>query len=397
MVGSFPRPIGGVSNVCFHLCQELSKKNVIINFVDTNFNTDKTVPQGVKIHMVKPFSLRIIKCLLFHPLLILNCLTRFVILVKTLRILSDISSIIGIVNEILEINKKEHIDIIHTHHAYPRSFASLIVGKYLKLPVVVTVYCSEFTEEPFTQKYLKLVKYITFKADKVIAISEFTKRQAIEKEGQRDIEVIPCGVDSKKFNPRYNTTELAKKYSITGNTIVLFVGWLIARKGPGILLRAIPLIKDKRNVRFLFIGPDHGLKDKLSQMIEDYHLRDDVILLGEVSDEELVRFYALADIFIFPTVAETEGFGIVAAEAMASETPVIGSKIAAIPEVVVDGKTGILVEPNDPVELAKAIDKLLKDEILRKEMGKEGRKWVKSKFNWEKISEEVIEVYRSCI
>jgi glycosyltransferase involved in cell wall biosynthesis len=55
------------------------------------------------------------------------------------------------------------------------------------------------------------------------------------------------------------------------------------------------------------------------------------------------------------------------------------------------------VEPNDPVELAKAIDKLLKDEILRKEMGKEGRKWVKSKFNWEKISEEVIEVYRSCI
>ena len=397
MIGSFPEPIGGVAKVCYYLCRELTKRNIRINFVDTSYNLNKTFPKEVNMNMPKPLNLVMIKCLIFHPLLTLTCLWHYFRLVKSISIIPDLKLIYSIIYEILKINKKETIDIIHSHHANPRSFAALMIGKYLNVPVIITVYCSEFTEESYIQRYLELVKYVTTKSDKVIAISEFTRRKAIEKVGQINIEVIPCGVDINEFRPNYDTTKLIDKYSISDKKIVLYVGWLIARKGPDVLMRAIPLIEDKGNVKFVFIGPDHGLKKKLSQMIEDYCLEDNVILLGTVSDDELKRFYSIADIFIFPTAVEMEGFGIVAVEAMASETPVIASRIAAIPEVVFHGKTGILVEPSNPIELAEVIKKLLENETLREKMGKEGRKLVKLKYDWGNISEEMIKIYLSIL
>jgi glycosyltransferase involved in cell wall biosynthesis len=126
-------------------------------------------------------------------------------------------------------------------------------------------------------------------------------------------------------------------------------------------------------------------------LIRKYGLEDSVTSTGRVTTEELVREYSAAQIAITPSVYE--GFGLPAAEAMACEVPVIATRAGALPEVVEDGKSGILVPPQDPHALAKAIKRLLDDEPLRRRMGGEGRRRVTRCFSWEQTARQIIDVY----
>lgn len=97
-----------------------------------------------------------------------------------------------------------------------------------------------------------------------------------------------------------------------------------------------------------------------------------------------------AEIFVFPTVWGTEGFGMVAAEAMACGVPVVASRIAAIPEVVLDKETGLLVEPGDPVDLVSKLRLLLGDPSRCRSLGRAGIKHVKQ-YRWDRLAEELVE------
>jgi glycosyltransferase involved in cell wall biosynthesis len=124
-------------------------------------------------------------------------------------------------------------------------------------------------------------------------------------------------------------------------------------------------------IRIVGHGPEHAA---LARLCGDLDLGDSVVLLGDVTRAQLAEEYVNADVFCLPSVQE--GFGIVFLEAMAAGLPVVACRAAAIPEVVHDGATGVLVPPRDPAALARAIGDLLRDPARRKALGDEGRRRV---------------------
>jgi starch synthase len=113
--------------------------------------------------------------------------------------------------------------------------------------------------------------------------------------------------------------------------------------------------------------------------------------LGVQDIETLIEWYQQASIFVCPSLSEP--FGIVNLEALSCGTPVIASNVGGIPEAIQDNKTGILVRPNNPKELAESIQSLLEDAKLRKRFGDDGRRWVEANFSQEVITRKMLQVY----
>jgi glycosyltransferase involved in cell wall biosynthesis len=182
---------------------------------------------------------------------------------------------------------------------------------------------------------------------------------------------------------------------------VLYVSRLEKRKGTLTLLEAVPeVIKSFPNVEFIFIGKDRPhapngkyFREYFFEEFKDYSSR--VKFLGYVSNEELRDYYYKSDIFVVPSVYES--FGLIYIEAMAYGKPAIGCGAGGIQEVIVDGVTGFLVPPSDSGLLAQRILELLKNEKLRLEMGKNGRKRAESMFSRDKMVKRTADLYLEAI
>jgi len=141
-------------------------------------------------------------------------------------------------------------------------------------------------------------------------------------------------------------------------------------------------------------GPDSF---RLKRLCDTLNLQDHVKFLGRIPEEELPYYYSLADVFVMPAKSDppdVEGFGIVFLEANACKTPVIGSKSGGIPDAIVDGETGLLVDENDAEQLAMAIWKLITNDELSHQMGEAGRKRILSEINWDTSAQKILAVMR---
>ena len=134
---------------------------------------------------------------------------------------------------------------------------------------------------------------------------------------------------------------------------------------------------------------------RVSYILRNQKIRKAVVFTGYVDDELLPEFYASCDVFCYPSLFE--GFGLTPAEAQAAGKPVVAFKTCALPEVVQDGVTGLLVPPRDSSSLAKAIVRLLRDTELRKRMGTQAGIDAKRKFSWENAARNTIAVYKEAL
>jgi glycosyltransferase involved in cell wall biosynthesis len=198
------------------------------------------------------------------------------------------------------------------------------------------------------------------------------------------IKVIYNGVDTNIFRP-LNRKRTINRLLLVTNTEdrkkgVLYLFQAMRQLPPEVKLTVVDEV-NKNNYAFI-LRKEMGLEDR-------------IVFTGRLSTEDLVEQYNTASIIIVPSVYE--GFGLPAAEASACAAPVIASSGGALPEVVADGETGILVPPMDPKGLANAIRTLLADPVLRERMGREGRERVKRLFTWEKAAEEHTDYFREVI
>jgi glycosyltransferase involved in cell wall biosynthesis len=157
-----------------------------------------------------------------------------------------------------------------------------------------------------------------------------------------------------------------------GSPVVLCVARMYPRKRIQDLMRAAGILRARIpgvQVRVVGRGPEWPM---LSRLHAELGLGDAVALLGDLTRERLAEEYVNATVFCLPSVQE--GFGIVFLEAMAAELPVVGCRIAAVPEVVLDGVTGLLSDPRDPGALAGLIERLIADPALARGLGREGRR-----------------------
>ena len=221
---------------------------------------------------------------------------------------------------------------------------------------------------------------------KIIAISELIKKNIINHYhvSERDIEVIYNGVDLDRFNPRNKDLygrEIRARYSIADDTFVaLFVGSGFERKGVEYLLRAVETVSKPLTVLIIGKGSERGFRNLIK--------RQRVIFCGP--REEIHRFYAASDIFVFPTIYEP--FGNVHLEALASGIPVITTALSGASEIIKDGVQGFVIdEPEEIEELAEKIT-LLMDNNEKKRMGTEARRLAET-FSFETHIKKMLELY----
>jgi glycosyltransferase involved in cell wall biosynthesis len=206
------------------------------------------------------------------------------------------------------------------------------------------------------------------------------------------IRVIPHGIPPADGGRRGNLAVPA----------VVFVGRMEKRKGTLDLLRAAPrVLEEFPDTHFVFIGSDRPhcpggrthaeyVRDELPGSV-----RRRILLLGRLPDEEVERWRRRATVFAAPSVYES--FGLVFLEAMRWGVPVIGTRAGGIPEVVEDGRTGLLVAPGQPGELAEAILRLLRSPTLRAELGEAGRAVATGRFGIAQAAERIEQLYQQTV
>lgn len=230
------------------------------------------------------------------------------------------------------------------------------------------------------------------KSDIIIAVSENTKREIIQfcKVHGEKIIVSLEGVDEKfrKINTGSEIADVRAKNKLP-ERFILFVGTLEPGKNLQRLIEAYYYLrKENRISHKLVIAGAYGWGN-LNLVKENKELiLDEIVFTGFVTDDDLCLLYNAADLFVFPSLYE--GFGLPPLEAMACGTPVITSNLSSMPEIV--GNAAFLVNPYDSIELAAAIEHVLKDEHLRSELTARGRERAKN-FSWRKTAEVILQSF----
>ncbi len=251
-----------------------------------------------------------------------------------------------------------------------------------------------------TSYHMLREKTLWSSADRVLTVSNATSRDVIDYYGIDSgmVRTVYNGVDTQLFRPSNDIESPAPLEELSDRQIVLFVGHFGLRKGIFFLIRAMrQVVASFPRAHLVCVGgvPEWlGGKDYwevLEREIAANGVGNNVTLLDAVENRELVAYYAHAQLLALPSYYES--FSKVTAEAMACGLPVVATKSGGLEEVVEDGKTGILVRYGSVLELAKAIETLLRDEDLRHRMGAEGRRKVESMFTWSAVVERITHAY----
>ncbi len=195
-----------------------------------------------------------------------------------------------------------------------------------------------------------------------------------------EIGMIPAGADLRAVTPPTVPT-------LEGPLRFLFVGRLVSQKGLDVLFRALSFLKDRTDWTLTIAG-EGPLKDELARAAQGLRLSEYIVFRGWLERDHLPAVYEDADVFVLPS--RDEGMPNAMLEAMAAGMPVIGSRVAGIEEVVIDGETGLLVEPEDADGLASALKTLIEDRDKTFALGQAARKRVEDHYSWTMAAEEYL-------
>lgn len=301
-------------------------------------------------------------------------------------------------------NFLKQFDLIHTQY-HPCIFVGNVAQKWLKKPHIWTYH--GFAPVDFWKSFHQRAKMIDhrigtflalrFGVDRIITVSQFLKKELVNlyKVNENWIQVIYNGVDSKKFHPAHTGDTIKRKYHLQNSPIVLFFGRLAPHKGVHLLINAIPFVlKEKPQTKFLIAGAMRYDMLNLLKMVEHFNIHKSAIFTGFVPDRLVPDIYGCCDIFCYPSL--WEGFGLPLVEASATGKPVVALNTSAIPEIVENRVTGLLVDPH-PENIAEGIITLLTNRKMRHKMGANARKRVLRLFSWQKMVEKTIKVYQTVL
>lgn len=233
-------------------------------------------------------------------------------------------------------------------------------------------------------------------SDRVVVGSEFARRQLREELGARveHVDVVPYGVDGR-FAPRPPRPDLRARYGLGEHPVVLFFGGLKPRKNLHLLLDVWTRVAAEAPAARLLIAGGGAMLDELRARAIRLGLAERVVFTGYVPEAEKTDVFNLADVFFFPSAME--GFGLTVAEAMASGLAVVASDRGSIPEVVADGESGFVCDPERPESFVTRLVTLLRDPALRGRFGAAGRERADRLYRWERCVDGTRRVYETAV
>jgi len=295
---------------------------------------------------------------------------------------------------------KERPSIVFCSNIHHDSFCAFVIKKLFNIPFMAYVYDMHDLLPLLNKKRIShwMLKMHIKNADRLFAISNFTKSLIEKFLDSNKITVLNPGVDTQIFNPQVNPSRIIDKYNLKDKFIILSVSRLVEHKGIDKALEAVYILKKEfNNLVYLIVGSGEDLP-RLERLVEDYGLGDSVFFSGSIKDdEELAQYYAASDIFILPSRKTKdglifEGFGISFMEAAACGKPSIGGRIGGVNEAIIDGQTGMLIDPLNADEIGKAITLLLKQKALRQRMGDMARIRAVGDFSWDRFSRKIEDI-----
>ena len=222
----------------------------------------------------------------------------------------------------------------------------------------------------------------------IYAISHFLINRAKKYGYKGPIELVPNGVNVKNYKSQITNHKLHKK-----ETVLITTSRLVQKNGIEDLINATKILNDKGyKIKTLILGTGY-LEENLKLKIKNLKLQDKVLLLGDVSQEEIPKYLKSADIFIRPSLSE--GLGISFLEAMAVGLPIIGTPVGGIPDFLVDPSTssrkatGLFCEVNNPKSIAEKVELLLKDDNLKKQLISNAQNLISEKYDWDIIAQKM--------
>jgi glycosyltransferase involved in cell wall biosynthesis len=289
--------------------------------------------------------------------------------------------------------RRRPFDVLRVHSLRFVGLAAVVARWLYRLPVPIIAHCHHLDADRPTQH---LERWIARHCDLMLTGSQFACRQIIDQLGIRPerAAVVYYGVDDK-YVPEPRDEQLARRVGCTGAPLLMYLGSLTPRKNVSVLISAMRFVLDERPEARLCIVGRGECESELRGQAAELRLSHAVSFAGLVPEKEKVAWYNLADIFVHPS--RLEGFGFAAAEAMACGKPVVASRAGSLPEVVADGETGLLCDPDDSSSFSQAILRLLTDRPLAIAMGHAGAAKARREFSWDRCASETLHMYEEAV
>lgn len=368
--------LGGVEKYAYELSRRLVQRGYEVDIVTCNTEGALAYEELDGIHIYRlpswnaldsrypipkpcPTSFRILRKLLDKDYNVVNTVTRFFV-----------ASFLGLI-----FAKIRRVPLTHTELGAGHSIGS---GKVV---------------DSVGQAYDHTVGSLIVKSARVNigiseAICEFLKHL-----GARNIRLIYDGIDTATFRKR--DTDLRQRLGIANDIcLITFVGRLIYAKGVQDLVSALPRAKTVvPNIELLIVG-DEPYRAKLERLTLEAGCAQDITFLGEKPPTEIVDILSATDIFINPSYSE--GLPTSVLEAAAVGIPIIAADVGGTREIVKNGETGLLIQPGQPEQIAEAVRLLAQNRQMADELGREARRLVEKRFDWDKVIDDWLECVLSC-
>ncbi|MBN1997362.1 glycosyltransferase [candidate division KSB1 bacterium] len=290
------------------------------------------------------------------------------------------------VKQVKKFLKQIQPDIVNAHYASSYGMLGALSGFH---PLIISVWGSDIFDFP-RQSWIReqIIKHNLKKANYIVALSH-TLSQETKLYTNKKITLVPFGVDINRFKPEDKNTK-------NGITIGI-VKALEEKYGVTYLVKAfIKVTKLHQNTKLLVVGQG-SQETQMKKMCRDAGITKKVTFIGYVQNDRVPKLLNQMDIFVMPSILHSETLGVAALEASACGIPIVASRIGGVHEAVLDDSTGFLVEPKNVDQLVQKLDILIKDDALRQEMGKRGRKHVVENYNWEKNAAKMLHLYKEIL
>lgn len=289
-------------------------------------------------------------------------------------------------------------DLLHVHLPFAANVL-VSIAPWLRERLVYTAHLGETTQRVIEPRFSPDV-YLANRTASTIALNPEIKEAFLSRGvPEEKLTVIPNGTDIQRFNQV--DPSLAKavcdEYGLNGKQVVLFVGTVTPRKGVLELVQAANQFDALENTKFVIVGKtdiEPAYVKKIEQFISEKELDEFIDFTGFVSEEKLLAFYDIADIFTLPSFEE--GSSVAVAEAVAAGVPIVASRIDGIRQQFIEGKHGLLTEPGDTKALATSLEILLMDDERRRKMGSAVRNHAQER-SWSQVTGDIITLYSQVI
>jgi len=300
---------------------------------------------------------------------------------------------------LLRLLRQEKFDLLHAHWILPQGLIALLARTFHPIPLVTTAHGADaFALKGRVNAFIK--RLVVSKSDAWTANTPATSVALSGNGSMTRARFIPMGVEVRRFA---NGDRRALRARVAeSDFLLLFVGRLVEKKGVDDLLRALTLLPpaSKSRARLWIVG-DGDRRAELENIVREWAIDKQVRFWGMVPNQELPDFYAAADLFVAPSIeaqsGDSEGQGVVFLEAFAARLCVLATLSGGIDAIVHHQRTGILVKPQRPQELASAIERLMCDAALRTTLAENAYADVKQLYDWQRIAGDFDQLYRELI